>query len=235
MIPVYNEAPNVGPLVDEIDAALRSLLDYEIVIVDDGSSDSGQGKAWTGTGGRRPRLIRHEVNRGQSAAILTGVKYARAPWVATIDGDGQNDPADIVRLLRARDAHSRHDGPLLVVGYRFKRRDNLVRRWSSRIANAVRGRLLKDRSPDTGCGLKLFERDAFLSLPRFDHMHRFLPALFQRAGIEVVTVEVHSRPRLHGHSKYGVFDRLWVGIVDLFGVMWLRRRNIQSDGVEVEP
>ena len=148
---------------------------------------------------------------------------ARAPIVGTLDGDGQNDPADLRKFLEAR-----HDpvnaGALLIMGNRVTRRDTWLRRLSSRIANGVRGGLLGDGTPDTGCGIKIFDRDTFLSLPAFDHMHRFLPALFQRAGSRVVSIPVNHRPRMRGRSKYGVHNRLWVGIVDLFGVMWLKAR-----------
>jgi dolichol-phosphate mannosyltransferase len=166
------------------------------------------------------------VSRGQSFAILTGVRAARAPWIATLDGDGQNDPADITKLLAAREGVAPGGrGPLLLAGFRRRRRDSWLKRLSSRVANGVRGRLVGDRTPDTGCGLKLFEREALLALPHFDHMHRFLPALFLRAGGQVVSVEVGHRPRTRGTSHYGMFDRLWVGIVDMIGVMWLIRRR----------
>jgi dolichol-phosphate mannosyltransferase len=169
------------------------------------------------------RLIRHAVRSGQSAAVATGVRAARAPWIATLDGDGQNDPADIPKLLdRASDANSSR--LRLVMGNRTTRRDTWLRRMSSRVANGVRGRLLRDGTPDTGCGIKVFDRAVFLDMPRFDHMHRFMPALFQREGYEVVSVPVNHRERTRGKSKYGLHNRLWVGIVDLVGVMWLIRR-----------
>ncbi len=156
-------------------------------------------------------------------AILTGIKAARAGWIATLDADGQNDPADIPRLWDiARSAPA--SPPLMVAGQRRKRRDTWSKRAASRAANAVRRRLLGDGTPDTGCGLKLFQRDFFLELPRFDHMHRFLPALAMRQGGKVVSVPVNHRARERGQSNYGFFDRLWVGIADLIGVMWLMRR-----------
>ena len=224
VIPVRNEAPNIEPLVTEIRAALDGRLDYEIVYVDDGSSD-GTAAAIRALAHNFPRLrlVRHAKSCGQSTAVRTGVKAARSPWIATLDGDGQNDPADIPRLWEiARAAPA--TPPLLVAGHRQKRRDTLTKRLSSRLANGVRRRLLGDGTPDTGCGLKLFRRDLFLDLPYFDHMHRFLPALVQRAGGRTVSVPVNHRPRQRGTSNYGVFDRLWVGISDLFGVMWLQRR-----------
>ncbi len=224
VIPVRNEAPNIAPLVAEIRAALDGVSDYEIVYVDDGSSD--ETAAAIGAVARdfpRLRLVRHRAGAGQSAAILSGVRAARGPWIATLDGDGQNDPADIPRLLRlARQAPPAP--PLLLAGWRQQRRDSAVKRISSRLANAVRGALLGDGTPDTGCGLKLFRRDLFLELPFFDHCHRFLPALVKRQGGRVVSVAVNHRPRQRGASNYGTLDRLFVGISDLLGVMWLMRR-----------
>ena len=233
VIPAHNEAENLGPLVREIGAALAGT-DYEIVLVDDGSTDATSERA-AELARTVPglRVVRHPTSRGQSFAIATGVRAARGSWIATLDGDGQNDPADIPGLL-ARRAEGRaghvESGPLLIAGYRRKRRDAWLKRVSSRVANAVRGRLLGDRTPDTGCGLKVFEREAFLALPHFDHMHRFLPALFLRAGGCVVSVEVSHRPRERGASHYGMWNRLGVGIVDVFGVWWLiRRRERRSE------
>ena len=235
VIPAHNEAENVGPLVREIGAALAGGgTQYEIVLVDDGSTDATPERAAELTR-TIPclRVVRHPASRGQSFAIATGVRAAVGTWIATLDGDGQNDPADIPRLLAMRGggkggAREDRAGPLLIAGYRRKRRDSWLKRASSRVANAVRGRLLGDRTPDTGCGLKVFERDAFLALPHFDHMHRFLPALFLRAGGRVVSVEVGHRPRERGRSHYGMLDRLWVGIVDMLGVWWLIRRRERS-------
>jgi dolichol-phosphate mannosyltransferase len=229
VIPAHNEAENVGPLVREIVAALGSRGDYEIVVVDDGSTDAtGERLAELARATPCLRSVRHPASRGQSFAIATGVGAARGAWIATLDGDGQNDPADIPRLLALRSGGgggASAGGPLLVAGYRKKRRDTWLKRVSSRVANAVRGRLLGDRTPDTGCGLKVFEREAFLALPHFDHMHRFLPALFIRSGGRVVSVEVSHRPRERGASHYGMWNRLWVGIVDMLGVWWLIRRK----------
>lgn len=224
VIPARNEAPNVAPLVAEIRRALDGRIAYEIVYIDDGSSDATAAEIRR-LGAEFPtlRLVRHQVSCGQSMAILTGVKAARADWIATLDADGQNDPADIPRLWEmARAAPAA--APLMVAGQRQKRRDTWSKRWASRAANAIRRTLLGDGTPDTGCGLKLFRRDFFLELPRFDHMHRFLPALTLRQGGTVVSVPVNHRPRERGRSNYGVLDRLWVGIVDLLGVMWLMRR-----------
>jgi len=224
VIPARNEAPNVTPLVAEIRRALDNRLDYEIVYVDDGSGD-GTADETRRLAAEFPRLrlLRHKTSCGQSMAIHTGVKAARAPWIATLDADGQNDPADIPKLWEVARA-APPSPPLLVAGHRTRRRDTWSKRAASRLANAIRRRLLGDGTPDTGCGLKLFRRDLFLELPAFDHMHRFLPALVLRHGGVVVSVAVNHRPRERGRSNYGVLDRLWVGIVDLCGVMWLRRR-----------
>ena len=224
VVPVRNEADNISPLIAELKTVMTALQPYEIVIVDDGSDDAtpevlrDQARACP-----ELRVIRHRSSVGQSAAITTGVNEARAGIIITLDGDGQNDPADIPALLdRFREA----DNPdlLLVTGERQKRRDSLLKRLSSRVANAVRGTLLGDHTPDTGCGLKVFSRPAYLAMPGFDHMHRFLPALMLCQGGHVLSVPVNHRARQHGATKYGVFDRLGVGIVDLFGVMWLQRR-----------
>ncbi|NDB25612.1 MAG: glycosyltransferase family 2 protein [Gammaproteobacteria bacterium] len=218
VIPVCNEVDNVGPLAREIVAALQGKA-FEILFVDDGSTD-GTADAVRELRDSIPqlRLLRHSFRSGQSAAVCSGVRHARAEWIATLDGDGQNDPADIPKLYDSRFVAE------LVMGNRVQRRDTWLRHAQSRVANGVRGWLLGDGTPDTGCGIKVMQRAQFLELPRFDHMHRFLPALFLRAGARVVSVPVAHRPRARGTSKYGLFDRLWVGIVDIFGVMWLRRR-----------
>ena len=225
VIPVCNEQDNVLPLAREIHAALEDRYGYETIFVDDGSTDGTADavRAARADGMPEIRLIRHAVRSGQSAAVATGVREARAPWIATLDGDGQNDPADIPSLL---DAMRQAASPRLklVMGNRTTRRDSWLRRLSSRVANGVRGGLLRDGTPDTGCGIKVFDRAVFLDMPRFNHMHRFMPALYQREGYEVISVPVNHRERTGGKSKYGLHNRLWVGIVDLFGVMWLIRR-----------
>jgi dolichol-phosphate mannosyltransferase len=225
VVPVHNEAPNIPPLIEKISIALAGV-DHEIVYVDDGSSDASPA-VLAGLASTLPTLVRvrHRQSCGQSAAVITGVKAARGAFIATLDGDGQNDPADIPAMLEAAlRAEAQGARPVLIAGHRVKRNDSDAKRWGSRIANAVRGKLLKDGTPDTGCGLKLFRRAAFLELPHFDHIHRFLPALFIRAGGTVVSVPVRHHARAHGASHYGTWDRLKVGIVDLFGVAWLQRR-----------
>lgn len=226
VVPVLNEADNIRPLVVEIVAALHGRAAFEIVYVDDGSSDATP-KVLADLMAEIPELraVRHRRRAGQSAAVATGVRVARAPAIATLDGDGQNDPADILTLFGAW-RNDPDPSRLMVAGWRARRRDTRLRRLSSRIANGVRSRLLGDATPDTGCGLKVFSREAFLDLPRFDHMHRFLPALMLRGGGRVVSVAVNHRPRERGVSKYGVMNRLWVGIIDLLGVLWLRSRAV---------
>jgi dolichol-phosphate mannosyltransferase len=224
VVPVCNEAENVEPLAREIDAALNPRS-YEMIFIDDGSTDE-TAAILRKLKGSLPalRVLRHSFRSGQSAAVASGVRAARAPWVATLDGDGQNDPADIPRLIAARDSSAGRGVQLFMGNRTASRKDTAYRRLQSRVANGVRASLLGDGTPDTGCGIKLFSRDVFMDLPRFDHMHRFLPALFQRQGARVVSVPVSHRERMRGTSKYGMFNRLWVGIVDIVGVMWLRKR-----------
>jgi dolichol-phosphate mannosyltransferase len=225
VIPVRNEQDNIAPLIDEIRAALDGRADYEIVYVDDGSRDDTAARlAQAARAFPRLRVLTHARSCGQSAALASAVRAARGEWIATLDGDGQNDPADIPKLLAVAQAAAPASNLQLVAGYRRRRQDSWLKRMSSRIANKVRARLLNDATPDTGCGLKLFPRAVFMQLPYFDHMHRFLPALVQRNGGRTVSVEVNHRPRTRGTSKYGLHNRLWVGIVDLLGVMWLQRR-----------
>jgi dolichol-phosphate mannosyltransferase len=223
VIPVCNEEENVGPLANEIATALAGRA-FEILFVDDGSTDKTAAAVLAARSAiPQVRLLRHSFRSGQSAAVTTGVRHARAEWVGTLDGDGQNDPADLPKLMAARLAPG-NASVALFQGHRTTRKDTGFRRLQSRIANGVRSKMLGDGTPDTGCGIKIMHRPTYLDLPKFDHMHRFLPALFQRAGARVLSVPVHHRPRARGASKYGMLDRLWVGIVDIFGVMWLRRR-----------
>jgi dolichol-phosphate mannosyltransferase len=226
IVPMYDEADNVSALVGEICAALGPRDDYEVVLVDDGSRDATlqEMRRAREAYGPRIRILRHDRNLGQSAALCTGVRAARAALIATLDGDRQNDPADIPRLCEAFHAHV-GQGVRMVIGERRQRRDAWLRRISSRIANRVRSAFLGDGVADTGCGLKVFARASFLALPPFDHMHRFLPALVRSTGGRILELPVAHRPRVAGRSKYGVRNRLWVGIVDLFGVRWLMRRQ----------
>lgn len=225
VVPVKNEAENIEPLIREIVAAVSTLADYEIVYVDDGSTDATLAELKR-LAAELPQLkiVRHQASCGQSTAITSGTLAARFDWIATLDGDGQNDPADIPALLARLRAARPEENLHMLAGWRANRRDTWFRRFSSKVANGVRSNLLKDATPDTGCGLKVFSRATFLRLPYFDHMHRFLPALVQRHGGRVESVVVNHRPRERGTSKYGLHNRLWVGIVDLFGVMWLIRR-----------
>jgi dolichol-phosphate mannosyltransferase len=232
VVPVRNEGPNIAPLIAEIEAALAGVA-HEIVYVDDGSTDDTRAQLAALRSTVNLVVRRHRASCGQSAAVGTGVRAARGIWIATLDGDGQNDPADIPALFARAQAVMGDRGPVLIAGHRVTRRDTRVKQISSRLANRIRAALLKDATPDTGCGLKLFEREAFLRLPQFDHMHRFLPALFIRAGGRVESAPVNHRPRVRGVSNYGTFDRLWVGITDLAGVAWLQRRGsrpIVEDG-----
>jgi dolichol-phosphate mannosyltransferase len=221
IIPARDEAANLPVLLDEIAAALV-VLDYEILVVDDGSVDDTWPllKACAARDGRL-RPLRHERSAGQSTSLWQAARVARGTWLATLDGDGQNDPADIPHLL----ARVRQGGVVLVAGHRHTRQDDWLKRLSSRIANRFRDALLHDGVPDAGCGLKVISREAFLKLPYFDHMHRFLPALVQAQGGRCISIPVGHRPRRAGRSHYGVNDRLWAGLVDLLGVMWLRRRS----------
>jgi dolichol-phosphate mannosyltransferase len=226
VVPVHNEADNVTQLSREICEALEGRHEYELIYVDDGSSDNTVA-ALLELQAKFPkiRVIRHLNQCGQSTAILSGVRHAVHPTIVTLDGDGQNDPRDIERLLSAYADLMKTSGKALVTGFRRKRQDTVIRRISSKVANGVRGRLLRDQTPDTGCGLKVFSRELFLSLPYFDHMHRFIPALVRRAGGEILSVEVNHRHRERGKSHYGTIDRLIVGVVDLFGVYWLQVRS----------
>jgi dolichol-phosphate mannosyltransferase len=223
VVPVRNEAGNIAPLVAEIAAALAGRA-FEIVYVNDGSRDATE-QELRGLMTSRPwlRQIRHAQSCGQSAAVRSGVAAAHAAVVVTIDGDGQNDPAFIPALLAALEQGAPKVG--LVAGQRVGRKATGFKRWQSRVANAVRSAVLKDGTRDTGCGLKAFRRHLFLALPYFDGLHRFLPALVRREGYDVGYVDVVDRPRRHGTSNYGLWDRLWVGILDLAGVWWLIRRR----------
>lgn len=223
VVPVFNERDNISSLLAEIAASLRGRIDFEVIYVDDNSSDDSLA-ILSAQKASCPELkiFHHTARSGQSTAIWNGIRLASSPWVVTLDGDGQNDPADIPKLLAARDAAPA--AVKLFAGWRTTRRDSFNKRMSSKIANGIRSRMLQDDTPDTGCGLKLIERDTFLALPYFDHMHRYLPALVKRSGFASQSVPVNHRPRTAGRSKYGMLDRLWVGLADLRGVAWLMRR-----------
>ena len=225
VIPVFNEAQSIRSLISEISDALINI-DYEIVVVDDHSSDeTANVLIKIQKNNKRLRIIRHEKNYGQSFAIRSGVKCAKSSWIATLDGDGQNDPSDIPRLFDALIEKSGKDKNILIAGFRYKRKDSWLKRISSKYANKVRSSLLQDEVPDTGCGLKLFSKDFFLDLPSFNHMHRYIPALYIARGGRVVSLEVNHRYRKKGQSKYGFNNRFWVGISDLLGVKWIQRRS----------
>ncbi len=227
VVPVYNEAGNIRPLVEEICTAMHGRDGWELLYVNDGSDDGTRGELFQAHGDcPQLRVLQHDTRGGQSSALLTGVRAARGRWIITLDGDGQNDPSDIPLLIDRLAMENAAPTSIMLAGHRTRRRDNFLKRMSSLIANAVRRRMLKDATPDTGCGLKLFPRALFLALPAFDHMHRFLPALMQRQGAHVLSVPVRHRPREHGSSKYGIQNRLWVGLVDMVGVKWLQHRRL---------
>jgi dolichol-phosphate mannosyltransferase len=236
VVPVHNEAGNILPLIEEIEKTMTQAEAYEILYVDDGSRDRTEAELKEAMRSCKAlRVLRHRQSCGQSTAVRTGVKAAVYPWIATLDGDGQNDPADIPCLYQALQEKSRFDANLwMVAGWRNKRYDSKWRLFSSRFANTVRSSLLGDDTPDSACGLKVFARDKFLELPYFDHMHRFLPALVIRAGGSVVSEAVNHRPRGAGASNYGTLDRLWAGITDLLGVMWLQARAKLPEVSEIE-
>ncbi len=224
VVPVRNEQANIALLVGEIAAALDSKWPFEVVYVNDGSTDGTETElrrlmsqhAWL-------RRVHHKQSCGQSAAVRTGVKAARAPVIVTLDGDGQNDPSFIPALICALEAGASRVG--LIAGQRVGRKASGFKKLQSRIANGVRNAVLRDGTRDTGCGLKAFRRDVFMALPYFDGLHRFLPALVRRDGYDIGYVNVVDRPRHAGVSNYGLWDRLWVGILDLAGVWWLIRRR----------
>ena len=224
IVPVRNEAENVVPLIAEIAAALDGRWAYEIIYVNDGSTDATADRL-TAEMKQRANLreLRHEKSSGQSAAVRSGVRAARGRIVATLDGDGQNNPAFLPDLISAIENGGDRVG--LAAGQRVGRKDTGFKKLQSRIANAIRKAVLKDGTRDTGCGLKAFRRDVFLMMPYFDGLHRFLPALMRREGYEIAYVDVIDRPRRSGVSNYGFFDRLWIGIMDLAGVWWLIRRK----------
>ena len=230
VVPVRNEADNIAPLIAEIAAALDGRWNYEIVYVNDGSTDATSERLKAAMT-ERPNLrqLRHAVSTGQSAAVRSGVRAARGVIVATLDGDGQNNPSFLPALISAVEQGGERTG--LAAGQRVGRKDTGFKKIQSRIANGIRKAILHDGTRDTGCGLKAFRREVFLALPYFDGLHRFLPALVRREGYGIVYVDVIDRPRHSGVSNYGFFDRLWIGIMDLAGVWWLIRRKKPTPAV----
>jgi glycosyltransferase involved in cell wall biosynthesis len=233
VVPVRNEADNIVPVIEEIAAALDGRWVYEIIYVNDGSTDATAEQIASAMKQHKTlRELRHAVSSGQSAAVRSGVRAARGKIVATLDGDGQNNPAFLPDLISAIEKGGERTG--LAAGQRVGRKDTGFKKFQSRAANAIRSAILHDGTRDTGCGLKAFRRDVFLMMPYFDGLHRFLPALMRREGFEIAYVDVIDRPRHSGVSNYGFFDRLWIGIMDLAGVWWLiRRKKPTPDVTEV--
>ncbi|MDC0074925.1 glycosyltransferase family 2 protein [Alphaproteobacteria bacterium] len=232
IVPMHNESSNAEKLIYEIYDNLSSFYNFDLIIIDDASSDS----TFEILSNMKDKfnslnILKHKKQSGQSAALISGVKYAKSKWVFTLDGDGQNDPKDIKKIfeLMLRQAES---NIILYAGYRKKRNDNNYKIIQSKIANYVRRKLLNDNTPDTGCGIKLFERSLFLSFPIFRNMHRFLPALAIRSGANIVSVQVNHRERSGGVSHYGMWGRLFAGILDLLGVIWLRYRRLNPEVIE---
>lgn len=223
-IPAKDEQGNIGHLIEEIHAALEGQYSYEVVLTDDGSTDGTVNEALTTAEklGVSLHVVSHEQSCGQSTALCSAVRYSQGEWIATLDADGQNDPADIPGMLAA--AQKLENPHFCIAGYRKNRKDTAWKRFQSRFANRIRQRMLHDGVPDSGCGLKIFPRATFMLLPYFDHMHRFLPALICRIDGQIVVHEVHHRDRQAGVSKYNAWNRAWVGISDTLGVMWLIKR-----------
>ena len=226
VIPAHNEAGNLPQLLREIRTSLTCMESYEVVVVDDGSSDNTPAMLYEiQSEFPQLRIVRHASSCGQSTALMTGVDAATGEIIATLDGDGQNDPADIPGMVELLLLSRQTDEVRMIAGMRTKRMDSRWRLISSRIANGVRSRILKDGTPDSGCGIKVFLKQAFANMPRFNHMHRFMPALVVRGGGKVISYPVNHRVRVHGKSHYDTLRRLIVGIVDIIGVAWLLRRN----------
>ena len=225
VIPIKNEVNNIEPLWQEIVQTFECLQHWEVIFINDGSTDASLMvlERLKAQHPQRLRILHHAQSCGQSTALFVGIQRAQFHWIATLDGDGQNAPQDLPNLLACA-LSTNEFAPLLIIGHRTQRNDDWLTRLASKIANGVRRRLLNDATPDTGCGIKVFRTQDFLRLPYFDHMHRFLPALFKRIQGQVMSVPVRHRPRHSGRSNYGIHNRLWVGIVDLLGVIWLLQR-----------
>lgn len=234
VVPVKNEAENIGDLISGIQASCGGVCEFEIIVVDDASTDASVDVVRAAMAEHaNVRLLQHPKSGGQSAAVHSGVTAAAGKFIATLDGDGQNPPQELPKLLAPLLDAAASDRLGLVAGQRVKRQDTLSKRLASKFANALRARLLKDGTRDTGCGLKAFRRSAFLEMPYFNHMHRYLPALFSRAGYDIAHVDVSHRPRGGGRSNYSNLQRGLVGVVDLVGVLWLMRRRKTVTPVEV--
>jgi dolichol-phosphate mannosyltransferase len=234
VITVYNEEENIFPVVKELYDKLEGKIIFKLIIVDDGSQDATSSRLQDITKNySQIRVVRHLDNYGKSAAIISGVNAADTPVIATMDGDGQNNPDDLLTLYDKLLGFSGPKERTLIAGRRRRRNDNFIKRISSFVANRIRSSLLKDGTLDTACGLKIFSRKMFIDLPKFDNMHRFLPALYKRNDGKVISVDVDDRPRIQGKSKYNVRNRLWVGIFDLFGMIWLQHRSIPGKNIEL--
>ncbi|WP_133010476.1 glycosyltransferase family 2 protein [Marinomonas flavescens] len=224
VLPAKNEQGNIGVLIKEIHASLSSEYEFEVVLTDDGSDDNTAQVAIDTAKeiGCQLQVVYHAKSCGQSTALSSGVRHAKGEWIITSDADGQNDPIDYPKLINeAQRLTSQH---FCVAGYRKKRLDTAWVRFQSRVANKIRQSLLDDGVPDSGCGLKLFPKETFLRLPYFDHMHRFLPALIKRIDGDIVVCQVNHRDRNAGVSNYNAWNRAWVGIIDIVGVIWLKKR-----------
>jgi dolichol-phosphate mannosyltransferase len=234
VVPVFNEAGNILPLADEVTAALSGVCTFEIVFIDDGSTDATPAElAEAQAVNPLLRVVRHPARSGKAAGLVTGFRAARADWIQTLDGDRQNDPRDVARIWAMIQPIPPDLG--VVAGVRKRRNDGPIKWLSSRTANFIRRSLLRDDTADTGCGFKLIRREAALAMPYFDGMHRFIPALVRRQGYAIREERIEDRPRVAGQSKYGFFGRLGAGIFDLFGVFWLMRRGRRIDAEEIGP
>ncbi len=225
VIPVHNEEENIELLLDNIFNSMKNSVNFEVIIVNDGSSDHTEEKILNLKNKYSDiSYIKHIYQSGQSSALISGVEYSKFDWILTLDGDGQNDPNDIKKFILLRDKIA--NDKLLLAGYRKLRQDSFYKKLQSKFANKVRAFILKDNTPDTGCGIKLFNKKLFLSFPRFNHMHRFLPALAIYFNADVQSIDVNHLPRKNGQSHYDMWGRLKVGIIDIFGILWLRKRLI---------